>query len=113
MASTKLYWFNLYDPLVDPLVLAGSSLSLLATFLVLLTFAIYHREQRTFRHALVFNLTLAEFINSLNATLSGSYFLVTKKLTPGTLCSVNGWIGQVSVQAGDFSMFAIAVVSVP
>lgn len=29
------------------------------------------------------------------------------------LCSVNGWIGQVSVQAGDFSMFAIAVVSTP
>ncbi|KAJ4422705.1 hypothetical protein N0V82_002602 [Gnomoniopsis sp. IMI 355080] len=109
MASTKLYWFNLYDPLVDPLVLAGSSLSLLATFLVLITFAIYHREQRTFRHALVLNLTVAEFINSLNATLSGSYFLVTKKLTPGTLCSVNGWIGQVSVQAADFSMFAIAV----
>lgn len=113
MASTKLYWFNLYDPLVDPLVLAGSSLSLLATSLVLLSFAIYHREQRTFRHALVLNLTIAEFINSLNATISGSYFLVTKKLTPGTLCSVNGWIGQVSVQAGDFSMFAIAVVSNP
>ncbi|KAJ4397652.1 hypothetical protein N0V93_001885 [Gnomoniopsis smithogilvyi] len=109
MASTDLYWFNLYDPLVDPLVLAGSSLSLVATFLVLLTFAIYHKEQRTFRHALVLNLTIAEFINSLNATLSGSYFLVTKELTPGMLCSVNGWIGQVSVQAGDFSMFAIAV----
>lgn len=113
MASTKLYWFNLYDPLVDPLVLAGSSLSLLATFLVLLSFAVFHREQRTLRHALVLNLTIAEFINSLNATLSGSYFLVTKELTPGMLCSVNGWIGQVSVQAGDFSMFAIAVVSTP
>lgn len=112
MASTQMYWFNRYDPLVDPLVLTGSSLSLVATLLVLLTFAVYHQEQRTFRHILVLNLTIAEFINSLNATLSGSYFLATKKLTPGMLCSVNGWIGQVSVQAGDFSMLAIAVVRI-
>lgn len=50
-------WFNIYDPLVDPLVLFGSCLSGFMTFLVLLTFAVYHQEQRTFRHALVFNLT--------------------------------------------------------
>lgn len=108
--AMELTWSNFYDPLVDPLVLAGSSLSLLATALVLLTFAVYHREQRTFRQALVLNLTIAEFINSLNATLSGSYFLVTREFTPGMLCSMNGWVGQVSVQAADFSMFAIAVV---
>lgn len=58
MASEDMpTWFNVYDPLVDPLVLAGSCLSGLMTFLVLLTFAIYNQEQRTFRHALVFNLT--------------------------------------------------------
>lgn len=106
-----MQWFNIFDPLVDPLVLVGSSLSCLMSFLVLLTFAIYHQEQRTFRHALVLNLTIAEFINSLNGTLSGSYFVITKRLTPGTLCSINGWVAQVSVQAADFSLLAIAVVS--
>jgi hypothetical protein len=103
-------WFNIWDPVVDPFVLTGSSLSLVMTFLVLVTFAIYHQEQRTFRHALVLNLAVAEFINSLNGTISGTYFVITKQLTPGTLCSTNGWISQMSVQASDFSMFAIAVV---
>lgn len=106
-----LVWFNFYDPIIDPLVLTGSSLSLLMTSLVLLTFVFYHQEQRTFRHALVLNLALAEFINSLNATISGAYFVITKNLTPGALCSINGWTSQVSVQAADFSVFAIAVVS--
>lgn len=55
--SEKPVWFNIYDPLVDPLVLFGSCLSGLMTFLVLITFAVYFQEQRTFRHALVFNLT--------------------------------------------------------
>lgn len=112
MGTTEGYvWFNIWDPVVDPLVLTGSSLSLVTTFLVLVTFAIYHQEQRTFRHALVLNLAVSEFINSLNATISGTYFVITKQLTPGALCSTNGWIGQMSVQASDFSMLAIAVVS--
>lgn len=104
-------WFNVYDPLVDPLVLFGSCLSGLMTFFVLLSFAVYRQEQRTFRHALVFNLAVAEFINSLNGAASGIYFVITRELTPGALCSINGWLGQVSIQASDFSMFAIAVVS--
>ncbi|KAF3771196.1 hypothetical protein M406DRAFT_326591 [Cryphonectria parasitica EP155] len=112
MTSSQGYvWFNLFDPIVDPLVLLGSSLSLVSTFCVLLTFAIYRQEQGTFRHGLVFNLALAEFINSLNGTASGVYFVITKKLTPGALCSINGWVAQVSVQAADFSMFAIAVIT--
>lgn len=32
-------------------------------------------------------------------------------LTPGNACDLNGWIGQVSVQAADFSVLAIAVVT--
>lgn len=56
-------------------------------------------------------MTVAEFINSVNGAISGTYYVITKELTPGALCSINGWLGQVSVQASDFSMFAIAVVS--
>lgn len=107
----SLAWFDSYDPLVDPIVLAGSGLSLLATALVLVIFVVYREEQRMFRHSLILNLMIAEFINSLNATLSGSYFLIVGKFEPGMLCSLNGWVGQVSVQASDFSMLAIAVVS--
>lgn len=62
-------WFNIYDPLVDPLVLAGSCLSGLMTFLVLLTFVVYHQEQRTFRHALVLNLTGKSYILQPRASL--------------------------------------------
>lgn len=32
-------------------------------------------------------------------------------LTPGFSCDVNGWVGQVSVQAADFSVLAIAIVT--
>lgn len=39
--------------------------------------------------------------------------MVTSKkwLTDGSACDLNGWIGQVSVQAADFSVLSIAVVS--
>lgn len=32
-------------------------------------------------------------------------------LEPGFSCQVNGWVGQVSVQAADFSVLAIAIVT--
>jgi hypothetical protein len=32
-------------------------------------------------------------------------------MTPGTACSLNGWVGQWSVQAADFSILAIAIIT--
>lgn len=53
-----------------------------------------------------------EFINSWNNTLSGFTVVSTQSyLTPGFTCDLNGWVGQASVQAADFSVLAIAVVT--
>lgn len=53
----------------------------------------------------------AEWINTLNNTISGSIYLRDKALYPGTGCTINGVVGQLSVQAADFSILVIAVVT--
>jgi hypothetical protein len=41
----------------------------------------------------------AEFINSMNNSISGLYVLSNHRmLTQGTACTINGWVGQWSVQ---------------
>ncbi|KAL8420382.1 hypothetical protein RB594_003246 [Gaeumannomyces avenae] len=100
-----------YDPVVASVTLTGSLLSLVASTCVLISFTVYHKEQRSFRHALVLNLTLAEFINSLDNSISGIIYMRDHELFPGASCVVNGLVGQISVQAVDFSILAIAVVT--
>ncbi|KAK1714589.1 G protein-coupled glucose receptor regulating Gpa2-domain-containing protein [Colletotrichum acutatum] len=100
-----------FDAAVASVTLTGSILSFLATTGVLISFALYHEHQRSFRHALVLNLTLAEFINSLGNTISGIIYIKNKELQPGAACVLNGMVGQLSVQASDFSILAIAVVT--
>ncbi|KAL8370006.1 hypothetical protein RB595_000390 [Gaeumannomyces hyphopodioides] len=100
-----------YDPVVASVTLTGSVLSFIASTCVLISFAVYHKEQRSFRHALVLNLTLAEFINSLDNSVSGIIYMRERALFPGASCVVNGLVGQISVQAVDFSILAIAVVT--
>ncbi|RSL87206.1 hypothetical protein CEP51_002357 [Fusarium floridanum] len=99
------------DRVISSLTLAGSALSCLATTFVLISFIIYRRHLRSFRHVLVLNLVVAEFINTLNNSVSGIIFLKTGELQPGTPCVVNGMVGQFSVQAADFSILAIAVIT--
>ncbi|RSL42859.1 hypothetical protein CEP54_015331 [Fusarium duplospermum] len=99
------------DRVISSLTLAGSALSCLATTFVLVSFVIYRRHLRSFRHVLVLNLVVAEFINTLNNSISGIIFLKTGELQPGTPCVVNGMIGQFSVQAADFSILAIALIT--
>ncbi|KAJ4328979.1 hypothetical protein N0V84_000550 [Fusarium piperis] len=53
----------------------------------------------------------AEFINTLNNSVSGTIFLKSGELQPGTPCVVNGMVGQLSVQAADFAILAIALVT--
>ncbi|OLN81013.1 hypothetical protein CCHL11_09988 [Colletotrichum chlorophyti] len=100
-----------FDAAVASVTLTGSILSFLATTAVLISFVFYHDQQRSFRHALVLNLTLAEFMNSLDNSISGIIYLKDKDLKPGAACVLNGMIGQLSVQASDFSILAIAVVT--
>ncbi|KAF4954073.1 hypothetical protein FSARC_12240 [Fusarium sarcochroum] len=99
------------DRVISSVTLAGSLLSCVATSCVLVSFAIYRRHLRSFRHVLVLNLMLAEFINTLNNSISGIIFLKTGHLKPGAACVANGFIGQLSVQAADFSVLAIAVIT--
>ncbi|KPM38469.1 hypothetical protein AK830_g8102 [Neonectria ditissima] len=99
------------DQAIASVTLAGSLLSCLATTFVLLSFSIYRRQLHSFRHILVLNLTVAEFINTLNNSISGVIFVGTHELRPGAACEANGLIGQLSVQAADFSILAIALVT--
>ncbi|GME40462.1 Epoxide hydrolase-like protein [Neofusicoccum parvum] len=101
-----------YDPAISLPTLIGSLLSCLATSCVLLSYTIYVQQQRSFRHALVFNLALAEFVNSLNNSISGIYVVAHRhRVSAGTACEFNGFIGQLSVQAADFSILAIALIT--
>lgn len=52
-----------------------------------------------------------EFVNTLNNTISGIIYLRDHALYPSTACTVNGFIGQMSVQASDFSILVIALVT--
>ncbi|KAB2572072.1 hypothetical protein DBV05_g9303 [Lasiodiplodia theobromae] len=101
-----------YDELIATITLVGSLLSFAATCCVLASYVVYHKQQRSFRHALVLNLALAEFINSLNNSISGIVYVKSHKLSPSPVCTLNGWVGQLSVQAADFSILAIALVTV-
>ncbi|OHE94061.1 hypothetical protein CORC01_10636 [Colletotrichum orchidophilum] len=89
-----------FDVAVSSVTLTGSILSFIATTCVLISSVFYHDQQRSFRHALVLNLTLA-----------GIIYIKNKELKPGAACVVNGMVGQLSVQASDFSILAIAVVT--
>lgn len=48
-----------YDELIATITLVGSLLSFAATCCVLASYVVYHKQQRSFRHALVLNLALA------------------------------------------------------
>ena len=54
---------------------------------------------------------MIEFINALNNSVSGIIYLNTWELKEGTPCVVNGFIGQLSVSAADFSVLAISVTT--
>ncbi|RDA94912.1 hypothetical protein CP533_0118 [Ophiocordyceps camponoti-saundersi (nom. inval.)] len=91
----------------------GSLLSFIAT-LVALTFHFFSPPRRHFRHSLVINLLVADFINSLNNTISGAIVLshgerpTDEKASPA--CIANAWVGQFSVQAVDFNILIISII---
>ncbi|KAF1923828.1 uncharacterized protein M421DRAFT_74040 [Didymella exigua CBS 183.55] len=94
---------------VPPLV--GSLSSAIASFTVLV-FHIFYQDRRHFRHALVVNLLVADFLNAFNNSVSGIaiFTRADRKLQPGPACNFNGWLGQITVQTVDFSIIAIAIV---
>lgn len=100
-----------YDDVVARFTLAGSLISCIATCCVLVSYMVYRDELRSFRQALVLNLALAEFLNTLNNSISGSIYVRTKALSPGPACIANGFVNQLTVQAVDFTIMAIVIVT--
>ncbi|KAI1325538.1 G protein-coupled glucose receptor regulating Gpa2-domain-containing protein [Xylariaceae sp. FL0255] len=98
-----------YDKVIAVVTLSGSIVSVIATTFILGCFIVFNKSQRSFRHALIFNLALSDFINSVNNVTSGAIYVREQALYPGAACKFNGWIGQLSVQATDFSILAIAI----
>ncbi|KAI0098061.1 hypothetical protein GGR51DRAFT_577301 [Nemania sp. FL0031] len=121
-----------YDEAIAIVTLVGSILSFIATAYVLGCFAVFHKNKRSFRHGLIFNLALSgkpslsntsiapadfianrplcksiDFVNSANNTISGAIYVLDRALYSGSACMFNGWIGQVSVQATDFSTLLV------
>ncbi|ORY57719.1 uncharacterized protein BCR38DRAFT_354184 [Pseudomassariella vexata] len=112
-----------WEPAVAIPTLVATSLSAMATGFVIVLWLLSKGEKNSLRYSLVLNLTfaegqcpvltqVAEFINAANNLVSGTYVVATKHdLEWGPSCDANGWIGQVSVQAADFSVLVIAVVT--
>ncbi|KZM25619.1 integral component of membrane [Ascochyta rabiei] len=103
-----------WDPASSIPTLIGSLLSLLATATVILLWIFAGgKKRRDFRYALILNLTVAEeFLNALNNSVSGIAVVARREpLLPGTACTFNGLAGQFSVQAVDFSILAITLVT--
>ncbi|KAF1359587.1 hypothetical protein EJ07DRAFT_78926, partial [Lizonia empirigonia] len=102
-----------WDPASSIPTLIGSLLSLAATATVILLWIFAGgKRRRDFRYALILNLTVAEFFNCLNNSVSGVAVVATRQpLLPGTACKVNAWAGQFSVQAVDFSILAITLIT--
>ncbi|KAF4563030.1 hypothetical protein EYR40_007252 [Pleurotus pulmonarius] len=66
-----------------------------------------------FRHVLILNLAIADFINAANNSASGSLILIKREnLSRGPACVLNGFITQISVQATDTAILAITIATV-
>ncbi|KAK2459262.1 hypothetical protein APHAL10511_008739, partial [Amanita phalloides] len=91
---------------------ACSILSLIGSGFILLCYTVLPLDHH-FRHILILNLAISDFLNSLNNTAAGLYILSHMKgLDPGPACIFNGFVGQVTVQATDCAILAITITTV-
>ncbi|EGX48813.1 hypothetical protein AOL_s00079g452 [Orbilia oligospora ATCC 24927] len=92
--------------------LIGSLSSFLGSGFIVVTYLLLPIK-RHFRHSLILNLAIADFINSSNNSTSGLWRLINRREIPDSPgCVANGFLGQLSVQATDTSILAIAIVTV-
>ncbi|KAJ5041812.1 uncharacterized protein L3040_005378 [Drepanopeziza brunnea f. sp. 'multigermtubi'] len=97
-------------PLVA-LTLTGSLLSVLGTTFILVCYMILP-QKRHIRHALIINLTIADLINAVNNSSSGLWVVIkNERLKAGNACTLNGFVGQLSIQAVDFSILIITMIT--
>ncbi|KAI9838738.1 MAG: hypothetical protein M1838_004538 [Thelocarpon superellum] len=89
----------------------GSLLSFIGAGFILICYALLP-QKRHFRHALIINLAISDFINGLNNSVSGLYIVARHSdMVDGPGCVANGFIGQLSVQATDCTILLIAGVT--
>ncbi|KAK6522422.1 hypothetical protein TWF281_002983 [Arthrobotrys megalospora] len=94
------------------LSLIGSLSSFIGSGFIVVTYLLLPIK-RHFRHSLILNLAIADFINSSNNSTSGLWRLLNRREIPDSPgCIANGFLGQLSVQATDTSILAIAIVTV-
>ncbi|RPA97929.1 family A G protein-coupled receptor-like protein [Choiromyces venosus 120613-1] len=97
---------------VSILTLIGSSLSALGAGFICLCY-LFLPLKAHFRHRLIQSLALADFLNASSTSTSGFYILArNRELPEGVGCKVNGLVTQITVQATDLSILAIALVTV-
>ncbi|KAH8824564.1 G protein-coupled glucose receptor regulating Gpa2-domain-containing protein [Flagelloscypha sp. PMI_526] len=103
-----------YEVALAGVNLTAGLLSTIGTSFIIVCYFIRHLHAKAhFRHQLILNLVVADFVNSINASVSGSWILAHKRrLEPGGKCTANAFISQVSVQATDCAVLAIAIVTV-
>ncbi|KAJ6436478.1 glucose receptor git3 protein [Purpureocillium lavendulum] len=92
----------------------GSLLSFLGSATALV-FQIARPPRHHFRHSLIVNLLLADFIYGLGNTVSGATFLIRGRTpsplsAPDTACRVSGWFSQSDAQAVDFNILIISII---
>ncbi|CZT05962.1 uncharacterized protein RAG0_11845 [Rhynchosporium agropyri] len=91
--------------------LLGSYLSMLAAGSVFICYIILP-AQKHYRHTLIMNLAGADFFNALNNSISGTYVLIHRGIPAGSACTINGWVGQLTVQATDFTILFMTIATV-
>jgi hypothetical protein len=92
----------------------GSLLSCLGSAIAL-AFQIARPPRRHFRHSLIVNLLVADFIYGLGNTISGAIFISNGRTPsplaePSTACLVSGWFSQANAQHIDFNILIISIV---
>ncbi|KAK1515742.1 uncharacterized protein CCOS01_12940 [Colletotrichum costaricense] len=90
----------------------GSVLSALFTFAVLILHFISPPRRRHVRHALIVNLLLSDFVDMVNNTVTGIILLRDGPLDqalPAGGCTMNAWVGQLTVQTTDFNILFISI----
>ncbi|PUU74047.1 G protein-coupled glucose receptor regulating Gpa2-domain-containing protein [Tuber borchii] len=92
--------------------LIGSLLSALGSGFICLCYLLLPLKPH-FRHRLIQSLAIADFLNATSNAASGIYILARdRELPEGIACRMNGLVTQITVQATDLSILAIAIVTV-
>jgi len=97
---------------VTAVTLTCSLLSFVGSGFILICYSILPLKQH-FRHILIINLAIADFLNSLNGSVGGIVILATRKpLGASRACVFNGFVEQVTVQGTDTAILVIAIATV-